>query len=496
MYEEVCLLCGRPVTVDGRAYCSDECESLDATSPSVSATSSAYASPYLHSSSGPGNLLDVPALVPSSIGVALQGSSPYKAHKSRHSISSSSTSSAVWSVSTDEEEEEVLSTAADEELGCGRDYLSIDGGSKTGGSLGRYLYQPRGLSYARRPSGTDHRSTVPTLNRRTSSMSDPSAADSESLQSAPAPCCAVDDDFSDAVSSASSVYSYGARAESRHSRKASSVNHVSTEQEHDADNTITSKSRRNRVSLPAYFSLLTTSTPSPSSTRSQRTPSSLQTLATVTRSLQSSPPTPRVAHPIMDPITAYSQAHSKLQGVEATSRGRRRQRDPNARSSSGRSAARSPPRQSTRPRVSGTPPPCTHHLARISPQARARLDSIEKVTDWVSNSTAAAQRGRTLTRRNSSPLAKPQLETFVGSPSSEDDIAAVRQFLARSLHFRYAPSLNEDPSVALEGRRGRRKVEELDAPPSGIESGVAPGYGNGRSGLKSRGRSRGRTVQR
>ncbi|PCH37767.1 hypothetical protein WOLCODRAFT_135839 [Wolfiporia cocos MD-104 SS10] len=483
MYEEVCLQCGRPVLVDGRAYCSDECESLDATSPSISTTSSAVASPYLHSNSGPGTLADVPALVSSALG------RPLAAHHNRLSISSSSTSSAAWSSLTDDEEDvEIANPVPDDEYGYN---LGAEGGSKSATSLGHFAYHARGagLSYARRPSSTNNRSTIPTLARGTSS---PSGVGSP--LSGPAPYI-QEDDFSDvpSTSSVSSAHSSALRTRFRHARKSSdALSYASSE---DPDNTLTSKSKRNRASLPAYFSLLTSSTSSSSTTRTQRLPSSLNAFTAVTRSLHSSPPTPRVANPIINPITAYSQAHARPQAVEATPRGRGRKRDPEARStSSRRSPSPSPPRQS-RPCPLVSPPPCAHHHVHVGAQARARLDSIEKVTDWVSSSPVMQSRGRTLTRRNSSPPAKPRFEAIMGGVTGDDDLDAVREVLARSLHLGRATAAH-DGRRRRDSTRGRRRADELDEPPYGADGQLAPGYGSGRSGLRARERERGRAMVR
>ncbi|KAI0934655.1 hypothetical protein AcV5_006426 [Taiwanofungus camphoratus] len=503
MYEEVCLLCGKPVNADGRAYCSDECESLDATSPSISTSSSAYPSPYLHSMNGPGNLADVPALVPSALGRSLNAS-PYKTHKNRLSVSSSSTSDFAWSTFTDDEDDDsvspgLLSGGGEDELIHKSDLFNADvGNAKLSGSLGHILNRPTGsgLSYARRPSSTNNRSTIPLLHRRTSSiaMSSPPATGSGFPQSAPAPNSPAEDDFSDApsasISSVSSAHSYGAHERRRTRKSRASEGNQSGEQDKEAD-TVTSKSGRNRASLPAYFSLLTSST-SPSSTRTQRFPSSLQTLTALTRSFQSSPPTPRVANPILDSTTTYARPS----GVEATPRGRKR--DPDARStSSRRSAARSPPRQLTRDMVAAQGPSPPHRNAHIGPQARARIDSVEKVFDWVSNSPVVGTqvRGRTLTRRNSSPPPKPSLDTLLGRRESDDQFDVVREALARSLHIHhYVPDNGYESRVLRDGTRGRRRANEIDEPPMGVDNREAPGFGNGRSGLRAR--ERGRAVVR
>jgi hypothetical protein len=98
-----------------RAYCSDACERRDG-APS-SASSSACSSPAL----GPSRTgtHDVPALLPHALGRALRRTSAY-------------------ALSSDDDDDEH------------RVYLSAPA-------------QPKGLTYARRPSGTNHRSTIPIL---------------------------------------------------------------------------------------------------------------------------------------------------------------------------------------------------------------------------------------------------------------------------------------------------------------------------------------------
>ncbi|KAH9950265.1 hypothetical protein B0H21DRAFT_564151 [Amylocystis lapponica] len=493
MYEDVCLCCGRPLSPDGRAYCSDECESIDATSPSISTTSSTYPSPFLPSANG-ANLADIPALVPSALGRSLNAAA-YRGHQNRLSISSSSNSSAAWSAYADEEDEgaslALLAAAGEDECGYNPDLLGPDvGSSKSSGSYGPLLTSHRnpGLSYARRPSSTNNRSTIPLLHRRTSSVSDPPKSSGGTSGSAPAPF--YEDDASDvpsaSISSASSAQSHGRVL--RRSRK-SVGDAVSPEDENNAE-TVSAKTKRNRASLPAYFSLLTSST-SPSASRTQRFPSSLRTLTSLSRSLQSSPPTPRIANPILDPITAYAhaQTHARSSGVEATPRGRGRKREPNARSPSSnhRSPYRSPPRQPARAAPT-SPPPRAYMHAHVGPQARARLDSVEKVFDWVSHSPVVNMqaRGRTLTRRNSSPPAKPRFEMLLADADLDAGSEVVQEALVDSLR-----DATLDGGDDRERRRGRRRANELDGVRRSPEHRAAPGFGNGRSGLRARERERG-----
>ena len=394
-----------------RVYCSDECESLDNASPSFSsAASSAHPSPLVTPMKA--SNLDVPALVPSTLG-----------HRARYSISSSSASSAGWSAVTDDEEDPYVYTEHPDML---------SDGSKSPG------YQS-GLFYARRPSTTNHRSTVPMLHRHTSAASS-SASSFGMSRGLPSPFYAsTEDDTSSLCISELSLHEDDASAR----RKAK------------------------RTSLPAYFSLLQGSSVGSSSgagvtSSLRRSPSAVQAIS---RSLHASPTTPKVSHATV--ILTNAEAH--IQSTTATSpttrgRGRRRERVPDARSaSSRRSTARSPPRH-------------------LSAAQRARLDSVEKVAEWVSSSPVVTLAGR----RNSSPQRKPKYEFVealtrglrgcaVASSSDDDDDDDQEK----------ADFSREEMERTI---RGRRRMDELDEP---LSSG-APGYGNGRSGLRAR--ERGRAV--
>ncbi|KIP06024.1 hypothetical protein PHLGIDRAFT_477117 [Phlebiopsis gigantea 11061_1 CR5-6] len=416
-----------------RVYCSDECESLDSASPSISsAASSVYASPYLPSMKNvPGNL-DVPALVPSALG-----------HHARYSISSSSNSSTAWEPATDEEE-------ADAYVLNEPYMLSVEGQKS-----------PSALMYARRPSTTNHRSIVPTLHRHTHTSVASSSVSSAGLSHGlPSPfyACTEDDTSSLCISEFSL---------------------------HDEHDTASARRKAKRTSLPAYFSLLQGSSvssvsaaPPPATgahARRHGVPSALQAIS---RSLQASPTTPKVSHATVTVSNAAAQAHIESLAPSTSAarpsepprgRGRLRERDADIRSaSSRRSTARSPPRQ---PR-------------QLSAAQRARIDSVEKVAEWVSASPVlAGPHGHA--RRNSSPQRKPRFD-FVEALTrglkgcavdSEDDDADERRAAEREQYERTL--------------RGRRRAEELDA----AQLQDAPGLGNGRSGLMSRERGRAPAVR-
>ena len=458
-----------------QVYCSDECESLDATSPSASASSSAYPSPYLHSSmNAPGNLADIPPLVPSILG----GSKTYKSHRAHHSVSSSSNSSTGWSALSDEEEEEAASYP----------HVAIEGENAYpdtygDGSMKSLLHPNSALLYARRPSSTNHRSTIPLLHRRASSTSSPMAAPVRSPLSLPV---STEDELSDvpSISLSSSVSSTRSRKDTVRPIRIDPV----TPQETAEDSTVTNKRRsRNRTSLPAYFSLLQLSPSSPPPTsHSSSSPNSRQALANLSQSLRTSPTTPRTAHPLLNLTHAHAETQSRpASGVDSTPRGRLERRDPEARSASGRrSLGRSPPRQPSRVQAS-SPSPCRHHHTALGSQARARLDSVEKVFEWVSNSPVASgvARGRTVTRRNSSPPAKP-LKHEMGRDNTRDLYARCKQQAV--VDDEDAEGMRKREEVR--GRRRADELEDLELNPN------APGYGNGRSGLRARERQRGRTA--
>ncbi|KAG0705084.1 hypothetical protein DFH29DRAFT_316091 [Suillus ampliporus] len=390
MFEEICLTCSKHLRDDGRAYCSDECENSDMyNSPSISSASSALSSPYIDYAPGG----EVPALMPSALGTALSNNF----HKrGRYSVSSSSTSSASWSVFTDAEEEGYASVGIDDEAGDSLDSgVSGDGFTRSAGFL--HPCKPSGLSYTRQPSATNNHSTIPLLHRRTSSTS----------------------------SGLGQVHSSAEDDADSMSDVPRSFHEKPSEQERERHKlTVTSKSKktRNRASLPAYFSLLQVSSPQRSSP-----PLSGSSGNTINHA---SPPTPKLASLLA--VSGFRPA------LEATPRGRRR--EPNV-SQSSRSKSRSRARQQT-----------------LVPRERQdSRSSIEQVFDWT---CAPLRRGRPSVRRNSSPLPKM--------------ISSMQQ-------FEETPFVAGSISDAHE-RRGRFKREELGGP----SSRDAPGYGNGRSGLRER----------
>lgn len=401
-----------------QTYCSDECSQLDAASPSISSSSSAFSSPLINYAVGG----EVPALA---LGSAL-GS--YKA-RDRYSVSSSSASSVSWSALTDEEDDFGIGVEDENNMFLGNPdpQSSIYECSSKSSSLLHVAKSAgsSGLSYARRPSTTNNRSTIPLLHRRTSSSSSSGLA--PGLPRSPP---STEDDSYSAVSS---------DFPGEH-------DHDLSDRERESTVSQKSKRSRNRVSLPAYFSLLQAGSPHRSSPIS------------VSAGSRASPPTPKLAFATGTMTRApkakmFMSTSGALSALEATPRGRLR--EPGAsRSRSQQSRSRS------RSRNLSPPPPSN---LQLEGQLRDRIDSrssVEKVFDWSSD---LVLRGRTATRRNSSPLPKMILSkdfsqnTFVRSGSES--------------HTRTRT-------------RGRLAVGELEGMPQAAD---APGFGIGRSGLLARG---------
>lgn len=384
-----------------RAYCGDECEGVDVTSPSLSSASSGFSSPHIEFAMGG----DVPALVPSALGSALSNCQA----RDRYSLSSSSASSS-WSATDDEDDGAILRP----EDGYGSDAHSMQ---ESGSKSPNYLL-PSGLSYARRPSGTNTRATVPLLHRRTSSGSSSSRAPQDASAPSIHSSSDEDDDAASGVSFSRDDFDKTHGPSSWANEKA----------------TVTTKPKRsrNRASLPAYFSLLQMHPSNP-----RTSPLSSSSGHTVARG---SPPTPKIGlSDLTSRLTLHASGPPTV--IEATPRGRRRV--PGTSRGSGSSHSKS--RSHSRNNVPHSPP-------QASNLSRTRYDSqcsVEQVFDWSSESV---MRGRPHLRRNSSPPPKMLVSNVGLEPGSV-------------------------------GRRGRMRADELDGLKQMPE---APGYGNGRSGLKSR----------
>lgn len=141
----------RTENVLSEAYCSASCEGRDAASTPTSSSSSAFPSPMVHCADGE----DVPALVPSALGLALQNYSD----GNRDSVSSSSASSKSWDALEDDQEEDNVRVEDDYSY-HGDNSDSRDSMYDTS-SQSSYTTKRTGLSYARRPSNTNNHSALP-----------------------------------------------------------------------------------------------------------------------------------------------------------------------------------------------------------------------------------------------------------------------------------------------------------------------------------------------
>lgn len=175
------------------------------------------------------------------------GSALRRSHH-RQSASSSSASSTAWSVETDEEEQEDIFLGASSDPDTPDMYEPSFKSRATSFGL-----CPRPLAYARRPSGTNTRSTVPRLHKRTSSSS--STHHVRGTQSSPSQAhffAREDDEFSDYEASFRDDDYPDIIPQSAPERPVHDLVY-----ENDSTLTRAAKRSRNRASLPAYFSLST-----------------------------------------------------------------------------------------------------------------------------------------------------------------------------------------------------------------------------------------------
>ncbi|KXN92271.1 hypothetical protein AN958_08724 [Leucoagaricus sp. SymC.cos] len=426
MFEEICLVCGKHLFDYGSAYCSDDCQGRDATSPSISSSSSALSSPHL----GYANGADVPPLIPSALGSALKN---LRGSRDPYSFTQSAATSPGWSgMNTDDDDYDDGASLAVRAECADASELGPDGISKQLNYS--FSTKPSALQYTRRPSGTNNHSTVPSVHRRMSSTSSSSGHVRGIPRSAPHPShSSTEDDetFSDFGLSSRDNGDSAAEESDAHSEKGSDGGKL------EADR---AKRFRNRASLPAYFSLLQITSPGNEPRSSPLSSSSGRTVA------RPSPPTPKLA--LSSRPAQVVDGHPPA-FVHATPRGRRRvpcESSSTHRSDSSLSHSRSRA-QETEPRIAGR-------------DLRSRIDG-----DW-SSVPGQPSRGRTAFRRNSSPPPK----MLLGMEDRGRTLAAVRQ-----------------AEIFDRSSRGRARVEDLDG--IGFST-KAPGFGNGRSGLVGRERDR------
>lgn len=409
-----------------RAYCSDDCQTYDISSPSISSPSSTRSSPNIVCANGD----EVPPLLPSALGSALKS---YMAFN-RYHVSSSSTSSASRSF-TDDEEDHFCSGSSDHDVSDG----IYDGNSKS-------VTIPSGLSYARRPSGTNNSSTVPHPHRRISSDSFPSVQNIPRSVPIYSHSQADDDDYFDIGSLPEDA------VDADDSDLLSDQDWYRVKSKYQASKT--SKRSRNRGSLPACFSLLQTTSSKDIRTSPILSSSSGNTIA--------SPPTPKARFGNLLSQAQYSPA------VYSTPRGRRR--DP----INSRGARRTVDPSASGSR-SGTRPMAIEESSRLAEHSfYSRTDlkgSTEKLVDW-------SHRGRATLRRNSSPLPK----MLIGVEDAALGLGGA------------VKNRQEDSGSQFRVRtRGRARVEDLGRDSYSTD---APGFGYGRSGLLDRERCTGAQSMR
>jgi hypothetical protein len=433
------------------AYCSDDCQNIDLTSPSISSASSTRSSPHLPYAVGG----DVPALVPSALGSALRNCHG----RDHYSISSSSASSTSWSVVTDDDDDD-----DDDDVGVGSEHSFQDGADSIyDGSVksASFLHSIRSsaMSYARRPSGTNNRSTVPLLHRRTSSGSSPGHVGGVPRSAPIQSHASAEEDEAD-----TSDFGFSSRDDLVHDQNDHQPENDCETEKHKS--TLTkAKRKRNRASLPSYFSLLQVGG---SSTDHRSSPKSSSSIHTVSRP---SPPTPKLT---LTAIAGFSIPNSSIApplvaSIQATPpRGRRREPGTSRgsrRSRNSKSRSRSWSRSRSR-HVVARPPDVEFELD-LEPVPLVSMDrknSVEHVVDWP-----PMTRGRATLRRNSSPPPKMRL-SIVALDDHNRANATLRKSVSGS-------------ATDTRKTRGRAQVQDLDGVGSPVE---APGFGVGRSGLLDR----------
>ncbi len=291
---------------------------------------------------------EVPALLPSMLGSAFRKEDRYS--------SSSSASSTAWSLDTDSGEDQ-----EDPFVGANSDPDTADS-----------LYDEptkatpfgRPLAYARRPSGTNTRSTVPHLHSRTSSG--PYVGHVRGTQSVPQP------QEDDQVSFQDETYSDHVIPQSAPDRPVHSFAYAK-------DSTITkSKRSRNRASLPSYFSLLQIGGGQPDSSKKGSPTVSTSSGQTIVRP---SPPTPKLS---------LSGVTSSLPQYQH--RGRRRVSNSSSISSTSSTRSKSDSHA------------LDYGMTRSPPMdSRPRLNSRGTTEPFLDRDP---RRGRAAVRRNSSPPPK------------------------------------------------------------------------------------------
>ncbi|KAF9036622.1 hypothetical protein BJ165DRAFT_1408714 [Panaeolus papilionaceus] len=381
---------------------------------------------------------DVPPLMPSALGKALKG---YMSRPSYY-VSHSSSSSNSWSAVTDEEDDLTHHRYTSD--------LSYYDPSDSDLSVkaGAHPMHPvsNALSYARRPSGINNRSTVPRLQRRLSSGSPAPPRVPGVPRSAPIHSLSSTDDTDSYSDNALSVSDSLEDADDNDigSEKA----WVDVKPKYPLPK---SKRSHNRASLPAYFSLLQMKT---SSSDTSPVSSSGITVA------RQSPPTPKLP-PGTDLVQSGTLRHNPLPSAHDTPRGSRQETDASRTRCSNQYTSHSRSRSRRVPSNERSP-----HVDFWSLEAPPNRPS------GLSSAQGPLERGRAANRRNSSPPPK----MLMGAEFSHIPTETARRAIETS------PS----NSRSRPRTRGRTRLEDMDGVCLSTE---APGYGNGRSGLVDRERS-------
>jgi hypothetical protein len=315
-----------------RIYCSDACQALDDSSPSLSTASSAWPSPNLPPMSA------ASTQEPTSFSLGMSLSSAKSAYPPAYPM---------WY--DEEDDPDMLSVHATEDP--------------------RLRSHDAALSYARRPSSTNTHSTIPLLHRHSSSSTTHSST-GQSTNSAE-----EDSDISGPTSS-SHLHHH------RHSSYGTPLPPPAPSMTSDTPEATVTSRKRNRASLPAYFSLLTLGAPHAKSSLPMSPPRS----SVDTARGRPSPTNPRLARPALDSTHAVAGASpcsvpltsSNMEGY----RGRRREP-----ASPSRARPRSPSRSRTRSRSR------SHEWTsgRDEPRGRRRLDELD---GWAADREYGYGRGR------------------------------------------------------------------------------------------------------
>ncbi|KAH9956614.1 hypothetical protein BC827DRAFT_1157680 [Russula dissimulans] len=316
----------------GRIYCSDACQALDDSSPSLSTASSAWPSPSLPP------VAAASTQEPSSFALGMSLATTKSAYPPAYPI---------WYDDDDSHDVDLLSVNPSED------------------ALLRSHHDA--LSYARRPSSTNTHSTIPLLYRHSSSSTTTThSSTGHSTNSA--------EDDSDISGPTSSSHHHRRRSYGTPLRLPAPLTTADV-----PEATVTSR-RRNRASLPSYFSLLTLGAPNAKSSLPLSPPRS----SVETARMRPSPTNPRLSHPTIDNTHAVAGTSPSsvpfLTSNPEAYRGRRREPG-----SPTRARPRSPSRSRSHSR--------SLEWASGREEMRGRL-RVEELDGWAADRQHGYGRGR------------------------------------------------------------------------------------------------------